>query len=186
MRDKKIYIITGPSAVGKTTVAELVLKKLKNLQKIVTYTTRVRRKGERQDRDYNFISVAEFKKKIKKKEFFEWAINYGNYYGNSKKDIEKIQKKGKEVLLVIDIKGVLTIKKKWSKSIAIFILPESLKQLERRFKKRADTTKKAVQERLKIAKWELSQAPKCDFWMVNRENKADLVAKEVVEILKNN
>lgn len=186
MLNKKIFIITGTSAVGKTTVASLVLKKMRSFQKVVTYTTRARRKGERNGRDYNFISVTEFKKKIKDKEFFEWAVNYGNYYGNSKKDIARIQKKGKNVLFVIDIKGALTIKKKWPRSKAVFILPESLKQLEKRFKKRADTSKEAVKRRLKVAKWELTQAPKCDFWVVNKENKVSLAAKEVIETIKNN
>jgi len=184
MKKTKLFIITGPSAVGKTTVAGLVVKKMKNLQRIVTYTTRQRRRGERNGRDYNFISVEEFKKRIKEKEFFEWAINYDNYYGNSRKDIQKLIKQGKTPLFVIDIKGALKIKKIWPGGKAIFILPESLKQLENRLKKRLETTPTAIKKRLAVAKWEIDQAPKCDYWVVNREGKIIETVLETADFIK--
>ena len=182
----KLFIITGTSAVGKTTVAKAVLKKAKNLKRSLTYTSRKKRGNEKNHKDYHFISEKEFKQKIKKGEFLEWANNYGNLYGTDKKEIDNLLNKGKNVLVVIDIKGALNIKKKWpKKSIAIFILPESLKQLETRFKKRSDTSPEAIKKRLKIAKWEIAKSEKCDFWVINKENKVNLAAKEVLEIINN-
>lgn len=183
--NSKLFIITGTSAVGKTTVAQGVLKKCKNLVRSITFTTREKRGQEKNGIDYHFISEQEFKNKIKKSDFLEWANNYGNLYGTDKKEIAKFLKKGKNVLVVIDIKGALNIKKKWPEAIIIFILPESFKQLEKRFKKRSDTSKKDIQKRLKIAKWELAKAPKCDFSVVNMENKAELAINEVCKIINN-
>lgn len=180
----KLFIITGTSAVGKTTIANLVLKKLKNFKRVITYTTRDIRPKEKNHRDYNFISVKNFKEKIKRKEFYEWAVNYGNYYGNSKKDVERQLKKGRNLIIVIDIKGALKIMKKNTQSASIFILPESLKQLELRFKQRHDTTPTDVKKRIKIARWELTKAPNCDYQIVNQQNKVDLAVKEVGAIIK--
>lgn len=185
MENSKLFIITGTSAVGKTTVAQGVLKKAKNLKRSLTYTTREKRGQERNGRDYHFISEEEFKKKIRKSDFLEWANNYGYLYGTDKKEITKLLKKGRNVLVVIDIKGALNIKKKWSPAITIFILPESFEQLEKRFKKRHDTNKKDIAKRLKIAKWELAKAPQCDYWVVNKENKIELAVKETLKIINN-
>jgi guanylate kinase len=185
MHQNKLFIITGTSAVGKTTVASGVLKKAKNLFRSPTFTTREKRGQERDGRDYHFISQEEFKKKIRKSDFLEWANNYGNLYGTDKKEITKLLKQDKNVLVVIDIKGALNIKKKWPKAVTIFILPESFDQLKKRFLKRHDTSKCDIQKRLNIAKWELSKAPKCDYWIINQENKVDLAVKEVLKIIKN-
>jgi len=183
-KKSKLFIITGTSAVGKTTVAQGVLKKCHNLVHSITFTSRAMRGKEKNGRDYHFISKEEFKKKIKKSDFLEWANNYGNLYGTDKNEITKFLKQGKNVLVVIDIKGALNIKKKWPKAVTIFILPESFEQLKKRFFKRHDTAKTDIQKRLNIAKWELSKAPKCDYRVVNRENKVDLAIKEVCKIIK--
>ncbi len=185
MKRSKLFIITGTSAVGKTTIAKGVLKRAKNLERSLTYTSRPRRGKEKNHQDYHFISVDKFKQKVRKSDFLEWANNYGHLYGTDKKEITKLLKQGKNVLIVIDIKGALNIKRKWPKAIIIFILPESFKQLEKRFKKRRDTSKKDIQKRLKIAKWELLHAPKCDFWVVNKENKIELAVKEALKIINN-
>jgi guanylate kinase len=179
----KLYIITGTSAVGKTTIANLVLKKVKNLKRSLTYTTREIRPKEKNGRDYHFISEAKFKKKIRQSDFLEWANNYGHLYGTNKTDILSYLNKGKNVLVVIDIKGALAIKKKWPTATTIFILPESIGQLAKRFQKRHDTSKADIQKRLKIAKWELSQSIKCDYWVINRENKINQAVKEVAALI---
>jgi len=182
---KKLFIITGPSAVGKTSIAKLVLKKTKNLIRSLTFTSREIRKGEKNGQDYHFISKKEFQKKIRKSDFLEYANNYGNFYGTDKKEITNLLKQGKNVLVVIDIKGAISIKKKMAQAIAIFILPESTKQLEQRFKKRKDTSIKDVKKRLKTAKWELLKAPKCDYWVINQEKKIELAVEEILEIIGN-
>ena len=106
--------------------------------------------------------------------------------GNDKKEINSLLKKGRNVLLVLDIKGALSINKMRANSVSIFILPESMKQLEQRFKKRQDKNQQMIKKRLLIAKWELKQAPKCGYWVINRENKADLAAQQVLDIIQQN
>lgn len=181
----KLFIITGTSAVGKTTVAKGVLKKVKNLKRSLTYTSRPRRKKEINHLDYHFISLSQFKQRIKNSDFLEWANNYGNFYGTDKREINKLLSQGKNALVVIDIKGALNIKKNWpKKSVSIFILPESLSQLAKRFKKRHDTKAIDIKKRLEIAKWELAKAPKCDFRVVNRENKINEAVLKVKAIIE--
>ncbi|PIT90730.1 MAG: guanylate kinase [Candidatus Komeilibacteria bacterium CG10_big_fil_rev_8_21_14_0_10_41_13] len=185
MKPGKLFLITGASAVGKSTIAKAVLVKAKNLKKSITYTTREKRKGEKNHLHYHFITESEFKNKIKKKEFFEYANNYGSWYGTDRQDIQMALKKGQNVLIVIDIKGALAIKKIWpTKTKVIFILPENTKQLEKRLKQRKNTTKAGTKKRLETAEWELKQAPKCDFWVINKENKVAEAVKEVLEIIK--
>jgi len=179
----KLYIITGTSAVGKTSIADLVLKKLRNFQRSLTYTTRPPRGQEKNEVAYNFITNELFRKKIKKGEFLEWANNYGNLYGTNKKDILALINRGKNVLVVIDIKGAINIKKNWPAATSIFILPESVKQLEKRFKKRGDTKTTEIKHRLNVARWELGQAYHCDFWVINRENKINQAVREVLDII---
>jgi guanylate kinase len=135
-------------------------------------------------KDYHFISLVKFKQKIKQGEFLEWANNYGNLYGTAKTEINKWLGLGKNVLVVIDIKGALNIKKNWpKKSLIIFILPESFAQLTKRFAKRHDTTPADIKKRLVIAKWELNQAKKCDFKVINRENKIEKTVEKVAKII---
>jgi guanylate kinase len=186
MNKGKLFIITGTSAVGKTTVANLVLKKIKNLARSLTYTTRDIRPKEKNGRDYHFISQNEFGQKIKRSDFLEWANNYGNLYGTDKKDITSHLNRGKNILVVIDIKGALEIKKKWPEATVIFILPESIKQLEQRFKKRHDTSPADVKKRLKTATWELKQGQLSDFWVINRENQINLAVQDVEKIISAN
>ncbi|MBU1130763.1 guanylate kinase [Patescibacteria group bacterium] len=185
MKKGKLFIITGPSAVGKTSIAKLVLKKKKDLIRSITFTSRNKRPGEKNGRDYHFITEKEFKKKIRKSDFLEWANNYGNLYGTDKKEIIEFLNRGRNVLVVIDIKGALNIKKKWPGAATIFILPESTDQLKKRFQKRSDTAKVAIKKRLETAEWELSQSPKCDYWVINPENRIELAVKEALEIIKN-
>lgn len=186
MKKTKLFIITGTSAVGKTSIASGLLKKTKCLKRSLTFTTRLPRKGEKNNKDYYFIPISEFKEKIKKGEFLEWANNYDNFYGTNKKDIEQIMASGKNALVVIDIKGALNIKKRFSSAIAIFILPESFSQLEKRFNKRKDTTLEQIKKRLKIAKWELSKANKCNYRVINMENKIQTAILEVKAIIAKN
>lgn len=182
--NNKLFIITGTSAVGKSTVANLLLKKLKNLKRSLTYTTRPIRAHEKKDQDYHFISLLEFKKKMKRGDFLEWANNYGNLYGTNKKEISRILNSGNNALVVVDIKGALNINKKWPEAVTIFIKPESLKQLEQRFKQRADTSAAQINQRLKIATWELARASKCDYRVINRQNQIPATVQKVKKILE--
>lgn len=187
MATPKLFIITGASAAGKNTTAKGILKNNKNFKQSLTYTTRLPRGNEKNNRDYHFVSIAQFQTKLKRHEFLEHANNYGNYYGTNKKDITKLLTAGFNVLLVIDIKGALTIKKIWpKKTVAIFIMPENLNQLKKRFNRRHDTTPEQIKRRLETARWELAQAKFCDFLIINKENKIPQTIAAVQTIINNN
>jgi len=184
MSKGKLIIITGPSAVGKTTVASELLKVVDNSVRVVTYTTRDLRDGEINGVDYNFISKDEFEKKIKEKFFIEWATVYKQYYGNSGPDIHKELNNGKLVILVIDPQGAKTIKKKLPESIAIFIMPESIEQLSNRLWLRPNADKNKIETRLNMVKNEIkTYKPICDFSVINGENQLKNTIKQIIKII---
>jgi len=150
-----IFILSGPAAVGKTTVSKLVMEKFPDLQKTMTFTTRPQRGSGNEDKIMNYISQPEFEKKIKDNDFIEWAFVHGNYYGTDKKYLEDTLKKG-DIIMNIDVQGGLQMKKLYlqepepsskvkhkntnksrrPETILIFIKPESFTQLKNRLIKR--------------------------------------------------
>jgi len=185
MKTGKLFIITGTSAVGKTTVAKKVLAKKPNLIRSLTFTTRKIRVAEKDGRDYHFISLKKFQNKIARGEFLEWINFCDNFYGTDKNEILKNLKKGKNILLVIDIKGALTFKKNLKQqAVTIFILPDSLTQLIKRFKARPNTTQEEINKRMATAKIELKQAELCDYRIRNRENQIDATVAKTLKILE--
>ncbi|MDF1496701.1 MAG: AAA family ATPase [Patescibacteria group bacterium] len=135
-----LIILTGPSAAGKTTIAKMLLqKKSLNLKRFVTCTTRPKRKGEVNHKDYHFLSEEDFKKAIKNKEMIEWSKVYGNYYGSRKKDLLNSLSGKNPVLLIVDSQGVKKIKKIIPTCCVIFI-DISKKTLLKRLKERASNS----------------------------------------------
>jgi len=171
----KLFIISAPSGAGKTTLCEKLIKSLPGVVRSVSMTTRKRRAGELNGRDYFFVSKAEFEKKLKKKKFLEYAKVFGNYYGTPRDFVEKKLNKKKDVLLTIDVQGALKVKKTFGKnSIFIFLLPPSLKDLRRRLLKRKTNTKKEINERLRVSRRELKYLKYYDFKVINRDIKKAL------------
>ncbi len=177
-----IAIITGPSAVGKTTIAKELLKKLKRFKPGVTYTTRKARKWSTEDKIINYISKKEFRKMIDDDQLIEWAQVYDNFYGTGKKEILKILKKH-NVLLNINVQGAKIIKKKFPKSISIFILPEDIENIKKRLYSRPmeESVKKI---RFKAAKKEIAESSKFDYEIVNYNNKLERAVNTISKILK--
>jgi guanylate kinase len=163
-----LVILSSPSGAGKTTVCERILKKHKSYKRSVSVTTRQRRKGERQGRDYLFVSEEEFKSKIKKQELVEWAWVHGERYGTPKKFVTRAKREGKVILFVLDVQGGMAFKRKYPHSVLIFILPPSMKELKRRLKKRGTEISHQMQLRLKTALKEISFWSKYDYVVVNR------------------
>lgn len=177
-----MVIITGPSAVGKTTVAQLILKKIPNLKPNVTYTTRAKRDWSKEDKIMKYVSEQKFKKLIKHNGLLEWALVYGNFYGVSRLDTLKMLKKN-SVLLNIDVQGAKTIKKKFPECLSFFIKPASLQELKKRLKARP-IDNLTRQRRFRAAKKELSQAQIFDYQIVNYEGKIKETVKKILKILK--
>lgn len=183
MKNKKIkfFIISGLSGAGKDSVVEGLKKEGLKFSRVITTTTRPKRKGEREGRSYHFVSDQRFREMIRKKCFLEWARVYGYYYGNTKKEIARALEKRLPVILAVDCQGAMTIKKKMSGVRVIFLIVESLKNLEKRLIKRGQDSQEVIKRRIKKAKEELKTLKNWDYIVVNKENKL----KETINKVKN-
>lgn len=185
-RKPLLWIVSGPSGSGKTTLCrKLLQKKELNITRSVSFTTRPKRKGEKNNKDYIFVSRQEFLKKRDKAELIEWQEVFGNLYGTPKKLICDLLSKNRDVLLSIDVKGALQIKRKFPKqAVFIFVLPPNEKKLIQRIKLRAQDDKMQIGKRLKRAKLELSFVKEYDYIIVNDELSKAIKAVESIIIAK--
>jgi len=179
--EKIIAIITGPSAVGKTTIAKGVLKQLKNFKPSTTYTTRDKRDKESEDKIMHYISEKEFRNMMDEEKFVEWAQVYGNFYGTSRQALEETLRTH-NVLMNIDVQGARSIKKKFPRHISIFILPEKIEDLIARIGQRK-MSKTMKNLRIAQAKSTIDQAEYFDYKIINYNNKAEQTIEKVVKIL---
>ncbi len=166
----RFVIISGPSGSGKTTLHKALLEspRLKGkLVKSISATTRPKRAGERQGRDYLYLSVPMFEDRIKKGYFLEWEKVFDNYYGTPKRQAMNLLKKGIHVLLCIDVKGGRAVGEEFPDAVKVFIKTPSMKVLQERLKKRASETHETLALRLKVARQELKQARYYDDVVIN-------------------
>ncbi len=162
-----LIVISAPSGTGKTTLAHMLLKAFPNMEFSVSYTTRKPRPGEVNGKDYFFVDRDTFERMIEEGDFLEWAEVYGNLYGTSRSQVLKALNEGKDVLLDIDTQGALQVKKNFPEAVLIFILPPSLKELERRLRSRGTDDEETIERRLKTARVEIERAPLYDYIVVN-------------------
>lgn len=168
----KCFVISAPSGAGKTTLNNQLKKDIPILRYSVSDTTRKRRDGEVDGKDYNFLPVEDFNEKVERGEYFEWANVHGNYYGTSKAPILNSLKNGYSALLDLDVQGFLQMRDKLPEAslCSIFILPPSLDALIDRIKARGDDMPKDVLElRLENAKRELSSICEFDYNVYNSD-----------------
>jgi len=161
-----IFVISAPSGTGKTTLCERLLKILPDLKMSISHTTRQPRPYEKNGIDYFFVDKKNFEKMIANEEFIEWAEVYGNFYGTSKKVIFDLIKNGYDILLDIDTQGAKNIRKLYPDSVLIFILPPSLKELEKRLLLRNED-RDIMDKRLSKASQEISQYKFYDYVVIN-------------------
>jgi guanylate kinase len=162
----KAFVLSGPSAVGKGTLAKLVVNEVPDLHLAVSFTTRSPRPGELDGVHYHFISVDEFKSMKARGEFIESALVHGNFYGTSAKGLE-IQLQKNHVLLEIDYQGAFQVKSKLPDAVTIFLLPPSKDELMSRLIGRGTESAEKIAERMENATNEMLQAKIFDYWMVN-------------------
>lgn len=179
----KLIIFSAPSGSGKTTIVKEILKTDIPFGFSVSATSRPPRKGEIHAKDYYFFSVDEFKEKAKNGEFIEWEEVYHNqFYGTLKSEIERLRNIGKHVLFDIDVFGGLNLKNQFKKeALAIFILPPSIKELEKRLKGRGTEDEVSLRKRLDKSEQEMSFANKFDIQIVN-DDLSEAVEKCIEEI----
>lgn len=181
--DSKLVIISAPSGSGKTTIVKHLLDSGLNLSFSVSATTRAKRDNETDGEDYFFLSVQEFKNRIKNNEFVEWEEVYKDLlYGTLKSELERIWAIGKNVIFDVDVKGGISLKNKFgTDAIAIFIMPPSVAELENRLIKRATDTPEKIRIRVEKAKDELKFADQFDTVIVNHQ--LDKAKEETLKIV---
>ena len=178
----KLFVISGSSGVGKGTVIKEFLKRNPEFKLSVSCTTRSPREGEVHGENYFFLTRNEFEACIERGEFLEWAEFSGNMYGTQRPYIDEKLAQGKSLILEIDTKGALNVKKIMPESTLIFILPPSFEELEARLRGRHTETEEAIQKRLASTKLELENSKNFDYQVVN-DNIENAVYK-LEEIMK--
>ncbi len=164
----KLFILSGPSGVGKGTVRESILaKKDLNLTYSISMTTRQPRENEINGVHYYFVDKNYFENAIKNDEFLEYAKFVGNYYGTPKKIVDQLLEEGKNVLLEIEVQGAKQVMEKCKDAITIFMVPPSFEELEKRIRGRRSEPEDIVLQRLSKAKKEMSLKKNYKFVVVN-------------------
>jgi len=162
-----LLIISGPSGAGKGTICKKLIENSNDLELSVSATTRQPRVGEIEGKNYHFINVEEFRKRIEQNDFLEHACVYGNYYGTPKSDVINKLKEGKTVILEIDIQGALKVRKAHADGVYIFIVPPSINELHSRIINRATDSMEVIEKRMQCTKDELGFALEYDYVVVN-------------------
>ncbi|WP_121665945.1 guanylate kinase [Mesonia aquimarina] len=172
MIEGKLIVFSAPSGSGKTTIVRHLLKQKElNLDFSISATSRAPREEEIDGKDYHFLSLEEFKKRIKEDQFLEWEEVYrDNFYGTLKSEVERIWANGKHVVFDIDVVGGLDIKHIYpEKTLAVFVEPPSIEELKKRLKKRQTETEDRINMRIAKASIEMATAPQFDFIIVNND-----------------
>ncbi len=183
-----LFVLSGPSGVGKTVVARSLVRRIPRLHRIVTYTSRAKRPGERQRLDYYFVSPQEFRSLLNEDFFLEWAEVHNHLYGTPYPPIKKYWEKGHACLLVIDVQGAREVRRKHPESILIFLKPDNIRHLASRIRKRKENmSEEELVIRLANAKREIEIAEdEYDYIIVNREKRLKETIEKTEAIIREN
>jgi len=182
----KLFVITGPSGVGKTTVSKKLREQIPNLKKLVTYTTRTIRENEVDGIDYHFVDKDTFEGMINRGELFEWAEVYEHLYGNRIKDLESLLEEGGATILVIDAQGAKTVESIQPDAVTIFLTAESPDIIAERIKKRGKFDTEDLQKRIAALEEEMQFAESADFVVQNKEGVLDETIIQIQHIIEEN
>jgi guanylate kinase len=178
--DPLVLIVSGPSGSGKSTLVEKILEVPGTLLS-VSCTTRSPRKTESDGKWYNFVTEGEFQQMVERGEFLEYAQVFGkNWYGTPRKWLEKAQAEKKDLILEIDVQGALQVKRKLPGAVAVFVLPPSRAELERRIRARGQDSEDEIHRRLERARQEMLNYSSYDFAIINDD--LERAGKEVQAI----
>jgi guanylate kinase len=174
-----LFIVSAPSGAGKSSLTAKLLEEDKSVHLSVSYTTRAPRPGEIDGRDYHFVDKSRFMAMLQRGEFLESAEVHGNHYGTSEAWIRAQRAAGRDVLLEIDWQGAQQVRRIFSDTIGIFILPPSIDELELRMRRRGQDSDEVVRRRMAVAADEMSHAVEFEYVIINNdfdEARRDLVA----------
>lgn len=167
-----IFILSAPSGAGKTTLYNSLKELYPDVEISVSCTTRSRRPGEVNGRDYRFLSNAQFARLQQRGAFAESAKVHDHFYGTPKQPLERCVRAGRDILLDIDVQGARQIKRSFPEAVSIFVLPPSLHELERRLAARGTDGPEIIRRRLANAKGEIGEIINYDYYIVNRDLRA--------------
>lgn len=173
-----LFVLSGPSGVGKDVVLMRIRKRARSMRFVVTTTTRARREVESNGVHYDFVSRDKFEAMIEKKKLLEWAEVYGNYYGVPRERVERAFKEGYDVMVKVDVQGAMTIKKAMPQAVLIFLAPPSMEELEDRLRKRNTESSDDMSRRIATAEEEMALAETFNYIVVN-----DVIEDAVDEIM---
>jgi guanylate kinase len=173
-------VVTGPSGAGKGTLIQLVLPRVRELELVVSATTRAQRPGEAEGVHYWFLTREEFDRRIAAGEFLEWVDYVGNRYGTLNSEIDRLRALGKAPLLELETEGALRVKRRVENAVTIFVTAP-VDELERRLRERATESSGVIEERMETAQRQLAERGKFDYVVENDER--DTAADRLAEIV---
>ena len=177
MHTNLLYVVTGPSGAGKTTLIKRLLDEEENLDFSVSFTTRQKRPGEKEGVDYRFVSPGDFEERIDSGDFLEYADVHGKLYGTSKSYVKRALENS-NLLLDIDVQGAMNVKREFPDSTVVFIAPPTYEDLEKRLRARGTETPEDLEKRLSDSRKELKLIDRFDYLILNQE------AEEAYNMLK--
>ena len=166
-RKARLFVVSGPSGVGKGTLVSLVRERHPELGLTVSATTRMPREGEIPDVSYHFLSEDEFTRLVDEGAFLEWDGHFGKRYGTLWSEVNSLLEAGHSVIVEIDVVGALNVRKALPESVLVFVAPPSLEELEARLRKRGAEDEEQIALRLSRVEMEMGLAPQYDEVLVN-------------------
>jgi guanylate kinase len=178
----KVFVITGPSGVGKGTLIKKLLERVPDLALSVSATTRQPREGEEHGRDYHFLTEEQFRERRDAGDFLEFASYSGNHYGTLNSELQRCLDKGRSVVLEIEVQGATQVRAAKPDSVQIFIAPPDPTVLRERLRGRGTDSAEAIDKRLQVAEQELGAQDDFDFLIVNDD--LDKASDELESIVR--